>query len=183
MGTQWLDSGLDAIAVQSGITVFVQEYDKSRRRPQVIFALNVLQHHRQQSHKNGCLDGARDHVHLFYDGVLDMAHMHSFLQEEKEDGSIEETFANFYNYEEDELRDCLTKKHWEYATILIGLDSELSCRSISRLLQNSSNVRVTLSLHRVLSPPFYLHLETGFYKTVSKKSAAKQVLINRFQTI
>ena len=60
--------------------------------------------------------------------MLDVAHTHAFLQEEKEDGSIEETFASFYNYEEDELRDCLTKKHWEYATTSIGLDSELSCR-------------------------------------------------------
>ena len=65
---------------------------------------------------------------LFSDGVLDMAHTHAFLQEEKEDGSIEEMFASFYNYEEDELRDCLTKKHWEYATTSIGLSSELRCR-------------------------------------------------------
>ena len=72
---------------------------------------------------NGCHDGAHDHVRLFCDGVLDMAHTHAFLQE-KEDGSIEEIFASFYNYEEDELRDCLTKKHWEYAATSIGLDSK-----------------------------------------------------------
>ena len=59
--------------------------------------------------------------------MLDMAHTHTFLQEEKEDGSIEETFASFYNYEESELRDCITKKHWEYATTSIGLGSKLSC--------------------------------------------------------
>ena len=34
-------------------------------------------------------------VHLFCDGVVDMAHSHACLQEKEEDGSIEETTASF----------------------------------------------------------------------------------------
>ena len=44
---------------------------------------------------NGCYDGARDHVHLFCDRVVEMVHMHACLQEEEEGGSIEETIASF----------------------------------------------------------------------------------------
>ena len=38
---------------------------------------------------------ARTHVHLFYDRVVEMTHTHACLQEEEEDGSIEETIASF----------------------------------------------------------------------------------------
>ena len=38
---------------------------------------------------------ARAHVHLFYDRVVEMTHTHAWLQEEEEDGSIEEAIASF----------------------------------------------------------------------------------------
>ena len=44
---------------------------------------------------NYCYDGARDHVHLFCDGVVELGHTHACLQEEEENGSIEETIASF----------------------------------------------------------------------------------------
>ena len=36
-----------------------------------------------------------DNVHLFCDRVVEMTHTHACLQEEEEDGSIEETIASF----------------------------------------------------------------------------------------
>ena len=36
-----------------------------------------------------------DHVHLFCDRRVEMTHAHACLQEEEEDGSIEETIASF----------------------------------------------------------------------------------------
>ena len=44
---------------------------------------------------NYCYDGARDHVHLFCDGVVELGHTHACLQEEEENGIIEETIASF----------------------------------------------------------------------------------------
>ena len=63
---------------------------------------------------------------MYWDGVVEMAHMHAYLQEE-EDGSIKETIASFLwlrggrrltlNY----VCCCHEWNHWKYATALIGL--------------------------------------------------------------
>ena len=58
--------------------------------------------------------------------MVELGHTHVCLQEEEEDGSIEEMIASVYDCKEDDLCeivcDCRESNHWKPATALTGLD-------------------------------------------------------------